>query len=759
MIFGSNPVNPQVVAINSTSTAVDPSIDLVVILHGFTGSVASKSVTLIRDALLFKQNVTVVAVQWANLARGPWYDVAVANTLSVAQHLYRFLLKVEESGLDLMRVHIIGFSLGAHAAGITGSMLEQRLGRITGLDPARPGFEKVNNTGRLDASDANFVVGLHTGAGFVAMSEAVGHVDFYPNGGSRQPHCLTDDIPLVCNHFMAYTYFAESIYNPEAFPAHSCASWADFDNGLCDDNDVIPMGYSTPNSAKGLYFLRTNAQEPYGLGQGSRRVDHDIEQLDTSGFHGSHITDHQMTPELSPAKGGHREDIYSVDGSNKPGLKEQNSNEIAAATAALDPDVRRAPRHCEPRFTLLTDHLPGSPVIVAAPVNGVVVLLCSFCGEEDAVGDDVVGAVWRVDDLVNGLGPRPVQLEQKRGGKWPRLGHHDGRRVFLGDRHELVLRGASEKDVGLYSCSHLQGVDRGRPFQYLLDLDRGNVAAVRGSEADYRAYRRSTLQPLTAALKAAGSPLEAASSWRPWGPCVNCSRSGRGGGGDGSGRRERLAACRLRVPQQGPAVDLGGALRIIGDPLSALPCRSTLLAAALPNISALSKDVPDFVEVDAVSCDGHCVPPPRRRLPWRPEPPAPVPRVDYEVEEGDDLTVLCPGSTMESAVHWERDGMELEDPAEQVPARARVGTTTTKKPGFFQRWKARRKKLTALARRRGRRRRPAVRVDWTGALRLEAPGVDESGLYSCGLVDGVTALVVDIRVVRKKPFTISGERG
>ena len=39
----------QVVASNNTSTPFDPSSDLVIILHGFTGSVSSKSVTLIRN--------------------------------------------------------------------------------------------------------------------------------------------------------------------------------------------------------------------------------------------------------------------------------------------------------------------------------------------------------------------------------------------------------------------------------------------------------------------------------------------------------------------------------------------------------------------------------------------------------------------------------------------------------------------------------------------------------------------------------------
>ena len=53
---------------------------------------------------------------------------------------------------------------------------------------------------------------------------------------------------VVCNHFMAYTYFAESIYDGSSFPARSCSSWKDFDDGHCDANDVVPMGYHTPSS-------------------------------------------------------------------------------------------------------------------------------------------------------------------------------------------------------------------------------------------------------------------------------------------------------------------------------------------------------------------------------------------------------------------------------------------------------------------------------------------------------------------------------
>lgn len=84
------------------------------------------------SALLYVQNITVIAVQWEHLARGPWYDEAAGNIEIVAQELFRFLLKAEESGTDLKRVHIIGFSLGAHVAGFAGTMLKGRVGRISG---------------------------------------------------------------------------------------------------------------------------------------------------------------------------------------------------------------------------------------------------------------------------------------------------------------------------------------------------------------------------------------------------------------------------------------------------------------------------------------------------------------------------------------------------------------------------------------------------------------------------------------------------
>jgi hypothetical protein len=63
------------------------------------------------------------------------------------------------------------------------------------LDPAGPDFYQSETPDRLDSSDALFVDVIHTdGASNIVSGfgylNALGHVDFYPNGGSAQPSKL-----------------------------------------------------------------------------------------------------------------------------------------------------------------------------------------------------------------------------------------------------------------------------------------------------------------------------------------------------------------------------------------------------------------------------------------------------------------------------------------------------------------------------------------------------------------------------------------
>lgn len=63
-----------------------------------------------------------------------------------------------------------------------------------GLDPAGPLFVCEDTQARLDKSDAQFVLVIHSNGasvfdGGLGTLEQMGHIDFYPNGGLIQTGC------------------------------------------------------------------------------------------------------------------------------------------------------------------------------------------------------------------------------------------------------------------------------------------------------------------------------------------------------------------------------------------------------------------------------------------------------------------------------------------------------------------------------------------------------------------------------------------
>ena len=165
--------------------------------------------------------------------------------------------------------HCIGHSLGAHVCSNAGKFLKSEfsltMGRITGMDPAGPAFQKTTKAVRLDSSDAKFVDVIHTNGGdedqgFLGMSYSVGHADFYPNGGVHQPGCW--DINFICSHGEAPWMFVDSIRG------HGC------EFNTCDENASITdlscrlnknsMGWNAHKpTIKHDYFGTTGKEAPY----------------------------------------------------------------------------------------------------------------------------------------------------------------------------------------------------------------------------------------------------------------------------------------------------------------------------------------------------------------------------------------------------------------------------------------------------------------------------------------------------------------
>nr|CAI5825697.1 unnamed protein product [Callosobruchus analis] len=246
-------------------------------VHGFTELSPGQSGRAIVDAYLSrKDHHNVILVDWSELSTFPWYQTAVENVQKAAYQLADFIDLFNGTGeLPIGNVHVVGFSLGSHVAGIAGKTLSDRtlrIPRITALDPALPEFSLNGYVKRITSTDAEYVDVIHTDSGIFGLPISVGHADFYPNGGrALQPGCQPSylvrqriiDQVFACSHVRAWKLYAESVRNEKAFPATRCPVWRGLEK-RCDFSVDAYMGYINNGKAKGSYFLITHESKPYG---------------------------------------------------------------------------------------------------------------------------------------------------------------------------------------------------------------------------------------------------------------------------------------------------------------------------------------------------------------------------------------------------------------------------------------------------------------------------------------------------------------
>uniref|UniRef100_A0A8C6NAR3 Triacylglycerol lipase n=1 Tax=Melopsittacus undulatus TaxID=13146 RepID=A0A8C6NAR3_MELUD len=215
------------------------------IVHGFIDKGEENWLLDMCKRLLTVEDVNCISVDWKKGSRC-MYTQASNNVRVVGAEIAYFVNTLKDTyGYSPANVHIIGHSLGAHVAGEAGKR-RPGIGRITGLDPAQPYFQGTPIEVRLDKTDAEFVDVIHTDTaptvpylGF-GMSPAIGHLDFYPNGGVEMPGYLawkhlfagTRDF-MACNHLRSYKYYSDSIIYPDGFLGYSCDSYNAFQTGSC----------------------------------------------------------------------------------------------------------------------------------------------------------------------------------------------------------------------------------------------------------------------------------------------------------------------------------------------------------------------------------------------------------------------------------------------------------------------------------------------------------------------------------------------
>ncbi|KAL1516979.1 hypothetical protein ABEB36_000804 [Hypothenemus hampei] len=232
------------------------------LIHGWSHHKDVPWLTEMREAMANTKQWNIIVVDWAPLSHVVYIEARV-HTPVVAKQLAQmvFTLKLF-AGLNASAVHLIGHSMGAHIAGYAGLKIQQmskeKIERITGLDPAGPLFEWPHMEYLdevLDPSDADFVDVIHTNGGRIAMITPAGHLDYYPNGGEKQPGCSL----WICSHMRAVEYWTASIRNPMLFQSYFYKDYKRSSN--VEELETYPMGIlANKHFPHGTYYIETNEE-------------------------------------------------------------------------------------------------------------------------------------------------------------------------------------------------------------------------------------------------------------------------------------------------------------------------------------------------------------------------------------------------------------------------------------------------------------------------------------------------------------------
>ncbi|XP_017771746.1 PREDICTED: lipase member H-A-like [Nicrophorus vespilloides] len=235
------------------------------VIHGFQSSGYSDTCQEIKDKYLELYDYNIFVVDWSKISGNLIYFIPATSTRQVGEYFASLIDLLITHGADANDIHLIGHSLGAHISGFAGEYSSVNVSRITGLDPAFPSFGMIQlSNGRLSYHQAKFVDVIHTAAGTFGLMDAIGHADFYPNGGvMSQPGCNgITDFTAACSHGKSWQYFKESIDTNVKFASYKCNSLDDFSRG-CQMVNPVYMGDHLDRKARGIFYLKTMPEVPY----------------------------------------------------------------------------------------------------------------------------------------------------------------------------------------------------------------------------------------------------------------------------------------------------------------------------------------------------------------------------------------------------------------------------------------------------------------------------------------------------------------
>jgi len=270
-----NMMNPQQLQFRNLQSVLssnyNPNRPTRVLIHGFWEDDTSDINTETAAELLRYYDFNVILIDWSEGSRTINYFAAAGRVPTVGAFTASYLdFLHENSMLDFNRLSVIGFSLGAHIAGMTGKNVRRgRIQYIVGLDPAGPLFSTRNPESRIDAADGVYVECIHTNGPTLliiglGIGAAICDADYWPNGGQSQPGCLLN----TCSHLRAVDFYVESISN-NRFHALGCPDPDDISSRRCIIYPGEWMGGENMffnKVGRGSFLLETNRSSPFARG-------------------------------------------------------------------------------------------------------------------------------------------------------------------------------------------------------------------------------------------------------------------------------------------------------------------------------------------------------------------------------------------------------------------------------------------------------------------------------------------------------------
>ncbi|XP_044753766.1 lipase member H-B-like [Coccinella septempunctata] len=253
------------------SLSVDPSDTIIFIIHGWMESRSVAWYKELTDALL-KQNEknVVVQVDWSKGSKMQ-RDAAVKNNKPTGEIIGTFISNLMKNNQLLhSQIHLIGFSMGGQVSGFAGktvqSLTNEKIGRITALDPSGRSYNEKPPDQRLNPEDAEVVAVIHTDTVHIGFHDSCGTVDLFVNGRVYpQPGC-PDEIDLIelmyCSHFRAYRYLIEAV-NKNRLIGTKCESYQKYEQGQCSGNETLDFVGAISPEVRGVYYVKTRPKPPF----------------------------------------------------------------------------------------------------------------------------------------------------------------------------------------------------------------------------------------------------------------------------------------------------------------------------------------------------------------------------------------------------------------------------------------------------------------------------------------------------------------